>query len=123
MAQQKPTGVLIIVILTVIGALLGIFGAISLLGLMASPFGALLGAVAPALSGLTQALLYILIVVSILSLFSASLLWKMLKKGWTLTMVLEVISIVLAAVTQSYTAVVLPVIILIYLFTIKDLFK
>ena len=119
---ERPLGLTIICILGFIGAIIGILGGIAVFalapilgGLVGGEYGSLLG------TG-TMIIGIVTLIISIISLYAFYGLWNMKKWAWTWTMILEVISIILGLTSLSPT-VIIPVIVVIYLWMKKDIFK
>lgn len=111
----RPLGVTIICILGIIAALLAIAG-----GAGALMLGGLLGI------DLVMGLSLVSLVVAIITLISLIWLWQMKKMGWTLVMILEIISLIImiAGFSLMNTAsIVIALIIVVYLYTKRTLFK
>lgn len=121
MAQERPLGVTVICILGWIGAILSIIGGIGIAFL-----GPLLGAFAevPAMAGVVVGFLGIVtLILGLVLLVAFYWLWQMKKTGWTIVMVLEIIGIIMSLVSLNIWNIIIPVIIVLYLYTKKDLFK
>ena len=114
----------VICVLGIIVAILGIVGGVALIGLgglFASAGGAfgLLGAFGTAIGAAV-------LIISLISLLGFAWLWGMKRKGWTLVMVMEVISLAISIASFSgsnLASIVIGLIIIIYLYTKRDLFK
>jgi hypothetical protein len=121
MAQKRPLGVTVICILGWILAALSILGGIAALFL-----GGLLNilssmpTITSAIVGFLGVITLILGIVLILAFYW---LWQMKKMGWTLVTVLMIIELVLSLVSLSILGIVLSLVILLYLWMKKDLFR
>ena len=124
--QTRPTGVTVICILGFLGAILGILGAVALIGLgglsgyLAGMEGAAMLAFLGPFMGVIGALL---LIISVITFVAVYWLWQMKKIGWTITMIMEIISILLSIAAFNILGLVIPAIIVIYLWMKKDLFK
>ena len=49
-------------------------------------------------------------------------LWQMKKTGWTIMVILETISLIISVIQFSLFGVLIPLVILLYLFSVKKLF-
>lgn len=116
---DRPLGVTILCILSWIGALiligLGAIGAIAALAL-AIPLAVILAA--------------IILIIGILLFFVTFALWQLKMWAWWLVIILNVIQIVLgvgSAVSQGSAGpiigIIIPIIIVIYLWTVKEHFR
>jgi hypothetical protein len=123
---ERPTGVTVICILGFLGAILEIVGGLGMVAL-GGLFGGMsvpsMGAIPGFLAGMFGIFGAILLILGIASFVVIFWLWKMKKIGWTLTMILEIIGILLSLVSFNIIGIVIPVIIVIYLWLKKDLFK
>ena len=119
---ERPLGVTIICVLGFLGAILSILGGAVLLGLGGAAITAI-GTEAAAIGGLAGILGGVILIVGIVSLIVLYWLWNMKKIGWTIYMILEIIGIVLNLVSLSIIGLIIPIIIVAYLWTKKDLFK
>jgi hypothetical protein len=85
-----------------------------------------MGAVGLGIFGAMGAVLGVVtLLIGIVSLVAFWWLWKMLKKGWTLAIILEVIGLILNLVSfnmGSVVGIVLALVIIVYLWMKKDLF-
>ena len=123
---SRPAGVSLICILGLVGALLSILG-----GLGAIIGASLIETTGPLFSlaeyGLTSVSLALIgvgtMIIGIVLLVSMIWLWNMRKIGWTAVMILEGLSLVIALVTLDLISMIIPAIIIIYLWTKKKLFK
>jgi len=120
---ERPLGVTIICILGFLGAIGTILGGIAALG-----FGMVWGATAAGtemagFEGLFAILGGAFLIIGIALLISLIWLWQMKKIGWTIVMILEIIGIILALVQMQIINLIIPVIIVAYLWMKKDLFK
>jgi hypothetical protein len=114
---ERPLGVTLICLLGFLGSILGILGGIgvSLLG-GALGFSGLTG------SGILGIIGIITLLISVASLVGFYWVWNMKKLGWTVIMVLEAINILLLVVSGSYGSLLIPGVVVIYLWMKKDLF-
>ena len=105
-----------------IGAIITILGGLALLGI-----GAIAGIVDSSIGGLLSGVGIILgivvLIVGIANLVVVYWLWQMEKKGWTWTMIIEIIGLILSLVQMNVVSIILSAIIVGYLWTKKDLFK
>jgi hypothetical protein len=119
---NRPLGVTILCILGWLGAIFAILGGLALLGI-----GAIAGIVGSSLGGLLGGLGIVLgivvLIIGIANLVVLYWLWQMKKQGWTWTMIIEIIGLVLSLVQMNVTGLIIPAIIVIYLWIKKDLFK
>lgn len=92
--------------------------AICILGWIGAGFWAL-----AVFAGLGAVLVVVLLALGVVNFVVLFWLWKMQKKGWTWTMVIEIISLVLSLLQFSLVGIVIPAIVVIYLWTKKGLFK
>lgn len=123
---QRPTGVSVICILGFLGAIIEIVGGLGMVALGGLTGGIAIpemAAVPGFLAGMLGIFGAILVVLGIASFVVIFWLWQMKKIGWTLTMILEIIGILLSLVSFNIIGLVIPVIIVIYLWLKKDLFK
>ena len=119
---ERPLGVSIICILGFLGAILSILAGVALLALPSLTEVA--GAEIPVLfGGFPEIAGIIVLIIGIATLIALVWLWQMKKIGWTIIMVLEIISIIMAIVQMQMVNLIIPLIIIIYLWTKKDLFK
>lgn len=119
---NRPLGITIICILGFIGAILLILGGIALLGL--GGLGVMAGSeLATLFGGFLGIIGVIILLLGIVTAIALFWLWQMKKIGWTLTMVMEIIGIVLSLVQMQIISIIIPAIIVIYLWMKKDLFK
>jgi hypothetical protein len=117
--KQRPIGVTIICVFGLLGALLSVFGGVSAL----LPGSYLVMGNAAALGGLVVAISVITVILGLANFIGIYWLFHLLRKGWILTMVLELVDLVLSVVTWNYIGIVISGVIAIYLFTRKELFK
>lgn len=118
---ERPLGVTVISILSWISALASIVigslivfagivgGAIPLIGLAVTTIGVLIGAI------------FVLIGVAVATV--TYWLWKLKRRGWTWVMVFTLVQLVFGAFGANILSVVLSLIILIYLWMKRDIFK
>ncbi len=119
---DRPLGLTIICILGFIGAIIGILSGIAIFGVGAI-FGSLAGGTYGGLFGAISWIIGIVtLVIGVVSLYAFYGLWNMKKWAWTLTMILEVISIIFG-LTSFNPVIIISVIIVIYLWMKKDIFK
>jgi len=127
MAKGRPPGVTIICILGTLGAILEIVGGIGLMafaGLIGT--GAIPGVplppsfIPPFLVGIKGAALLVLGIASFIAL---RWLCQMKKTGWTAYMGILLVSIALHIATFTFFDVILPAIIVAYLWYVRRLFK
>lgn len=119
---ERPLGLTAICILGFLGAILGILGGIALFGL-GKLFGGIIGGAFGGVLGTISSIISVMIlIISIISLYTFYGLWKMKKWAWTWTMIAEIISIFLGLFSLNPT-ILIPVIIVIYLWIKKDIFK
>lgn len=120
---ERPTGVTIICILGWIGAILSIIGGAALAFL--GPFLAAFVQEVPALvsGALLMGLGVVTLILGIVLLVAFYWLWQMKKTGWTIVMVLEIISLITGLVSLSWFQIIIALIIVLYLYTKRDLFK
>ncbi len=118
--SERPLGVTIISILGFIGAGLLVLAGIAMLG-----FGGMMGSLGMmgGLLGGVGAMMGIVLLASGILLFAVYYgLWNMKRWAWIVTMVLEGLGLLSGLASMSISLVV-PAIILWYLWTKKDLFK
>lgn len=124
---ERPMGVTIICVLGALGglgAIAGGAGIIALSGLVGSYLGAYGAAsVGGFLGGLGILAGILLLVIGIASLIPIIGLWKMQKWGWTWTMVLQAISLIMSLASMNVPGIAIPAIIVYYLWTNKSLFR
>ena len=109
---DRPLGVTIICILGFLGAILTIItGAIVLV----------LGGIYTSI-GLIASFGVLNLVIGTLLLLSFYWVWNLEKKGWTIVMILEAIGIITSLLTFNIIGVALPLVVIIYLYTKKDIF-
>jgi hypothetical protein len=77
----------------------------------------------PIASGALWIVGVLVLIISIVSLIPLIWLWQMKKLGWTVTIALQVLSIVFSLVLMNWFGIVIPLIIVVYLWLKKDLFK
>ena len=114
---DRPLGVTIICILGFLGALIYIAGGAAIFGL-----GGLGMMAIPAIGGLVTVMGAVVLVIGIVLLLAFFWTWKMRKRGWTIVMILEIIGIILSLLAMDFISIVLPIIIVIYLFLKRGLF-
>jgi hypothetical protein len=124
----RPLGVTIICILGWLGAILSIVGGLALLGLSSLSGAFAAAAMGQVLGSLVSVYGALVIIVSAVSIIALYWLWNMMKKGWNLTMILEVIGVVFGVIQIIYNPIsvfglAIPAIIVIYLWMNKNLFK
>ena len=124
----RPLGVTIIYILGWLGAILSIVGGLALLGLSSLSGAFAAAAMGQVLGSLVSVYGALVIIVSAVSIIALYWLWNMMKKGWNLTMILEVIGVVFGVIQIIYNPIsvfglAIPAIIVIYLWMNKNLFK
>ena len=115
---ERPLGVTIICILQFIGAIGGIvIGALAvLLGLAIA-------------SGLLLALGAVILVIGIIAFFVTFGLWKLKSWAFWLTIIINIVSILssistaLSGYPSAIGGLIIPLIVMIYLFTVKDHFR
>ncbi|MBN2042400.1 MAG: hypothetical protein JW754_01185 [Candidatus Aenigmarchaeota archaeon] len=115
--SSRPLGVTIICILVLIGAILSLIG-----GASAFMFAGLMGAIMPGMEMLGMAAGAVSIIIGIIYFLCFWWLWKMMKKGYTFTMILSVISLIISIIGMNIIGVVLAIIILVYLYMKRGLF-
>jgi hypothetical protein len=119
---ERPLGLTAICMLGFLGAILGILGGIALFGL-GKLFGGLIGGTFGGILGTVSSIVSVMIlIISVISLFTFYGLWKMEEWAWKWTMLAEIISIFLGLFSLNPT-IFIPVIIVIYLWMQKDIFK
>ena len=119
---EKPLGVTIICVLGFLGGIIAILGGAALLALPG--LAEIAGTAVPAMfEGIATIMGGIILIIGIATLIVLYWLWNMKKIGWTIYMILQVISIVINLVSMQLASLVIPVIIVAYLWTKKDLFK
>ena len=123
---SRPLGVTIICILGFIGAILGIVGVAGFF-LLAGLLGTMLAMEIPVLGAMLAGLMEIVMgafaVIQVVLLLGLIWLWQMKKKGWTIVVIFEIIGIVFALLSGMVIGAIIPVIIVLYLFTKKNLFS
>lgn len=120
---NRPLGVTIICILGWIGSLLSILGGLALLGIGALLGEVMGGGVGTLLATLGPLIGVLVLVLGIVNFIVLYWLWQMKKQGWTWTMVLEVISLILSLAQMNIIGMIIPGIVVVYLWMKKDLFK
>ena len=118
---KRPMGVTIIAIIGIIFAILGILGSIASLGIFTLIPTMVGGAEFTILGALMMPIMALSLIISIISLLGFYWLLQMKKNGWTLTIVLQIISIFTGLLTL--VGWIIPLIIVIYLWMKKGLFK
>ncbi len=124
---ERPTGVTVICVIGALGALMAIVGGIGVIAL-SSLVGGYLGAYGAGtaggiLGGLGIMAGIVALVLGVASLIPIIGLWKMQKWGWTWTMVLQAISLIMSLASMNVLGIVIPAIIVYYLWTNKNLFR
>jgi len=117
MEAQRPLGVTIISILIMLGSILGIFA-----GIAAIVIGSISIAILPSMTGLSLLIGLVTIVISVIQLVGVYWLWKMLKKGWTIIMIMQIVGIITSAATLNLLSIVISIIIVGYLWTKRSAF-
>ncbi len=115
--STRPTGVTIIAILVLISAILSIIG-----GAISVMFSGMVSALMPGMEMITMGAGAVTIILGIIYFLCFWWLWKMMKKGYTLTMVISIISLIFSILAMNVIGVVLAIIILVYLYMKRDLF-
>ena len=119
---KRPLGVTIICILGWIGAIVAILAGLALLG-VAAVGGTMSTALGGMFAGLESVLGVLFLVLGIANFIVLYWLWQMKKQGWKWTMILEIVSLVLSLAQMSFVSIIIPVVIVIYLWMNKKLFK
>lgn len=120
---KRPLGVTIICILGWIGAIVAILAGLALLGI-AAVGGTLMSTVLGGmLAGYGIVLGALFVVLGIADAAVLYWLWKMKKQGWTWTMILEIFSLIMSLIQMSIVGIVIPAVIVIYLWMNKKMFK
>lgn len=127
MRKQRPLGVAILAVLTILFGIGGILIGLGLIALAALGAAALATAVAagqiPAwIVGVLAVIGVVVLFFGLIGIASGLGLWRMRPWAWWLTIIVGVFSIVLNAVTFSWIGVALWLIILIYLFVVRQHF-
>ena len=119
---ERPLGITIICVIGFIGAIFGLVAGVSMLGLVGTTLGAF-----GTETGLPVTFLGILggvaLIISLINFVVLYWVWKMKRIGWLAAMILYIISMVLSLVQMNFMNMVIPAIIIIYLWMKKDLFK
>jgi hypothetical protein len=120
MAEKRPLGVTVICVLGFLGALFWIAG-----GAMAVMGGAALGVIgaAPALGLVASATGIVTAIIGVILLLAFFWTWNLMKKGWTLVMIMEIIGLILSLISMNIVGIVLALVIAGYLYMNKSLFK
>lgn len=122
---ERPLGLTIICILGFIMALLYIVGSAYMLlmgGAMMAYFG-VMGSLAAGMGGLLMAISILALLLSIAFLISLVWLWQMKRIGWAIAMVLNIILIIIGLANFNVFGVILALIIVIYLYVKRGLFR
>jgi lysylphosphatidylglycerol synthetase-like protein (DUF2156 family) len=121
MPRQRPIGVTILAILSFLGGLFEIFAG---LGMMA--LAAISGTIDPAVFGPLAAFMGIigilLLILGLVTMVVAIGLWRMRAWAWWVAIIVNIVSLAINAASYSWTGLVLPLIIVIYLVVIRDKF-
>ena len=115
---ERPLGITIICVLGFIGAIIGI-----LIGAATFSISSLLVAYLGLFSAFVSVFAGILIVWGLVIFVGSFWMWKMLKKGWILVMIMYGISVILGLISFQYVSLVIPILFMIYLYMKKDLFQ
>ncbi|TLZ85607.1 MAG: hypothetical protein E6K05_01045 [Methanobacteriota archaeon] len=118
MPSKRPIGVAIIAVLSFLAGLVEVLGGAALLGLAA--IGATVGA--GFLAAFAGIIGVVLLLVGLVTLAVAIGLWRMRTWAWWIAIIVNIISVVISLGTLNYVGLVFPLIILIYLFVIRDKF-
>lgn len=122
---ERPLGLTIICILGFIMALLYIVGSAYMLlmgGAMMAYFG-VMGSLAAGMGGLLMAISILALLLSIAFLISLVWLWQMKRIGWAIAMVLNIILLIIGLANFNVFGVILALIIVIYLYVKRGLFR
>ena len=118
---ERPLGVTIISVLGYIGAIL-----MALAGIAMMAFGGLAGSLGALglLLGSTGIIAgVVLIAMGIITFVVSTGLWNLKKWAWTVTMILEGLSVLGSLMSVNIAGLIIPVIIVYYLYTKKEIFK
>lgn len=132
--MNRPLGISIICFLGWLGVLAGIISELSilLLNILSNPIGQMLINAYPIKGTMLNFFILVALLLSIAQFVVIYWLWKMQRKGWLWTIILGFIYIILSIVESSFLGlsllssiypILLQVIIMIYLWMKKDLFK
>ncbi len=116
--MKRPLGITIICILGFIGVFLSIVSGIAILSIsdLMAEFSQLYGAMTHIIIGLSM----IFAAIEVIGLYW---LWNMLKKGWFVVITIEIIGIVFSLVSFNIIGVLIPAVIVYYLYINRNLFK
>lgn len=115
---ERPTGVTVICILGFLGAILLIAS-----GLMALTLGGIMTGFFGSLGEFVSVIAGLVLILGVLEFVGLYWLWYMLKKGWTLVIILEIIGIIISLLYFDIIGLMISGIIVVYLFMKKDLFQ
>ncbi|HLC39746.1 MAG TPA: hypothetical protein VJJ76_02590 [archaeon] len=121
--MARPLGITIICVLGWLSALIAILGGLALFGIttgLGTVIGGVPGGVLAGLGSVAGLLIFVLGIATAYVLYG---LWQMKKWGWTWTMVLEGISLLIALPSFNIVGIAIPAIIIFYLWTNQKRFK
>lgn len=119
--SERPIGVTIICVLGYIGAIL-----MALAGIAIMAFGGLagsLGALGLLLGSTGIVAGVMLLAMGIITFVVTQGLWNLKKWAWTVTMILEGLSVLGSLISLNIVGLIIPAIVLYYLYTKKEIFK
>ena len=120
-ATKRPLGVTILCALGYIGSVLTVLAGIALLAFGGATSS--LGVVGAILGGMGAIAGVMLLAIGILGFFISRGLCNLKKWAWNVTMILEGLSVISSLVSMNIAGIIIPAIILYYLYTQKEIFQ
>ena len=122
MPKKRPLGVSILAILTMLFGVLTIVVGLGLLALAALGSAFIPAGLPGFISGLLAVFGAVLILFGLIAIAAGIGLWRLRSWAWWLTIIVSVLSIISGALTLSFVTVGLWLLILIYLFVVRQHF-
>lgn len=118
--MKRPLGLTILCILNFIGSLLEIMGGLVLIGI--GGLGVAYGGIAAIFGAFGFLIGIVSVLLGLVGLFVTWGLWIMKKWAWTIAIILQIIGLILNVINTSWYGIILNLVIVVYLWYIKDVF-
>ncbi len=119
--SERPLGVTIISVLGYIGAILMALVGIAMIGFGGGIAGSL-GVIGAMFGGIGIVAGVMLLAMSVIAYVVSRGLWNLKKWAWTVTMILEGLSLLGSLMSMNIVGIIIPAIIVYYLYTKKEIF-